>query len=293
MALNGGYEHITSYNYLQDEAGENLRCASLCLLRYIQDLPKSDSESTAADVFDAIVVAIQSILEHCTSKKTGKELKYAKTIYLFTDARSPINEDGMEAVISEIRRKDIEFVLCGFDFDTGTESNDSSAIKKANEKILRQFESRFVDGNDALAIMRRPKKKIVEPSATASVLTLGKKVKIDIKLYAKTMEQKPLNAKKFSTISDSSNTDGGKVTTIRKYVIKTEKEEEIKNEEDDEHYIDEKPEEEVPKEDLINAYRYGKTLIPFSQDDEEATSLRTFKGMDILGFLYENEVVHF
>jgi ATP-dependent DNA helicase 2 subunit 2 len=82
---------------------------SISLLRYLQTT--NTEHNVAADIFEGLIVAIQTILDHCISKKTKKELKYAKTIYMFTDAETPIDNEGFEAVAKQIREKDIDFVL--------------------------------------------------------------------------------------------------------------------------------------------------------------------------------------
>jgi ATP-dependent DNA helicase 2 subunit 2 len=47
---------------------------------------------------------------------------------------------------------------------------------------------------------------------------------------------------------------------------------------------------EVDKEDLIKAYRFGKTLVPFSAEDAEAIKYRCSKGLSVIGFLKLSKV---
>jgi ATP-dependent DNA helicase 2 subunit 2 len=47
---------------------------------------------------------------------------------------------------------------------------------------------------------------------------------------------------------------------------------------------------EVDKDDLIKAYRFGKTLVPFSAEDAEAIKYRCNKGLYVIGFLKLSQV---
>jgi Ku70/Ku80 beta-barrel domain len=148
-----------------------------------------------------------------------------------------------------------------------------------------------MDGREALELMKRPIKKDVTPTGTKSELVLGTTLRIPVKVYAKTMEQKAQSAKKWSSLADSKEDtyDKGKVESTRTYVVVKEKEEGSDDEEDDKDAVDE----EVPHDDLIHAYKYGKTLVPFAQDDEDAISLRTEKEMGIIGFTSMQNVLRF
>jgi len=46
----------------------------------------------------------------------------------------------------------------------------------------------------------------------------------------------------------------------------------------------------VDKDDLVKAYRYGKTLVPFNKVDEEQMSVHNDKCLSILGFAKSSEV---
>jgi ATP-dependent DNA helicase 2 subunit 2 len=48
--------------------------------------------------------------------------------------------------------------------------------------------------------------------------------------------------------------------------------------------------ETIEKENLVKAFAYGKTLIPFSSVDEEQISLKTEKSLQIIGFVPSHSI---
>ena len=125
-------------------------------------------------------------------------------------------------------------------------------------------------------------------------------IKFEIFLYNKTTEMKPPSAKKLSAISYDEDADGdsGKVDLVKSYKVKKYifvlfylnlfflKQLVNPTEVDGEQQEDV----EVDSKELIKAYRYGKTLVPFSLDDEEAMAYRAEKGMSIVGFFKAKKV---
>jgi hypothetical protein len=57
------------------------------------------------------VICSDASIDHCISPRTKKELKYSKTIYVFTDAESPIDDDGFDAVAKQIHDREFDLVL--------------------------------------------------------------------------------------------------------------------------------------------------------------------------------------
>lgn len=179
------------------------------------------------------------------------------------------------------------------------------STKKRNEAFLRRFNGRFFDGYEAFEHMKKPIKKMVVPSATfRGDLVLGDELKISVKAYSKTMEQKAPSAKKRSKLVDLIQPeernilgDFGKVDMLRSFRVGGDDQKIEENSGDSEEDYDEEEKyeteetgQEVEKYELIRAFRYGKTLVPFSQEDIEASILRTTKGMLVLGFVNETDV---
>jgi ATP-dependent DNA helicase 2 subunit 2 len=129
---------------------------------------------------------------------------------------------------------------------------------------------------------------MVTPSATfKGALQLGTGLTINVKAFAKTMSQTPISAKKCSALVhiNPNNPESGKINLIRKYMVSNQEQAAENNSNDEDNNN-----EEVAKDDLMYAYRYGKSLIPFSQDDEDACSIRTLKSMMIVSFISKSKI---
>ena len=50
------------------------------------------------------------------------------------------------------------------------------------------------------------------------------------------------------------------------------------------YHMKDEEETEVDKEDLVEGYRYGNTLVPMSSDDKDAMKYRAEKCLKVLGF---------
>ena len=93
-------------------ASSPLQMASMEMMKFLKNLEQSAQGS--GDFMDAIVIAIKMLVAHCTSKSTGKPLKYAKKICIFTngsgDGASSFPTwcpDLIEPVIEQLRMNEI------------------------------------------------------------------------------------------------------------------------------------------------------------------------------------------
>ncbi|KAI8897119.1 SPOC like C-terminal domain-containing protein [Globomyces pollinis-pini] len=297
-----GYGNITEYFYSQSQDSDILQMPSLEFYKELENIP---SNSSNGDMLDGIIVAIQMLQQHCVSASTGKPLKFAKKIYLFTDAKSDIEKDdeSTNSTIAQLDMNDIKVVLCGFQFksydDEDEEENafDLEKIipetpKEENELYLRKFCSRkkeelglYFDSDEALMAVQQMEAKQVRPvtlfrgSLTYGDTTLGDKeiLSIPIWVYSKTAPVSLPTAKKLSKFSDS-NTESE--TKRHSEIVYSERN--YKYIGDDE--IGDTKLNAINPTDLIRAYKYGKSYVPFSAEDEEASKLRTEKSMKIIKF---------
>ena len=97
-------------------------------------------------------------------------------------------------------------------------------------------------------------------------------LKVNVWAYLKTSELKLPTAKKCQVLANGTIDD----ISIEK-LYKTVNEGEIN-------------EEEVQEEDRIKAFKFGKTLVPITEEDEEAFKLPTEKAMHLLGFVKMSDI---
>lgn len=153
-----------------------------------------------------------------------------------------------------------------------------------------------MDGNygtlvEAIQEMQNPRMKTVRPVASyKGKLTLGDPEKypnsaflIDVERYPRTMLAKPVSASSYFVAPDnaqqaSSHTLGADagvelqpVKNARTYQVEAHDEPGGKM--------------EVDRDDLAKGYKYGRTIVPISQTDENITKLETEQGMEIVGFI--------
>ncbi|KAJ3043868.1 X-ray repair cross-complementing protein 5 [Rhizophlyctis rosea] len=288
LADGGEYKHIMAYEPTTADEDKHFYMSDLEMLRFVDNGAVEGSE--IPDIMDSIIIAIQMLDTHC------KKLKWKKRIYLFTNAENPINHEDADPVINKAKEMGVEFTVIGYEFDdeeTGKTYQPKPRVKAANEKFFREFvekvEGIIFEGSEAAALLDELRAKAVRPTKVNIPLSLGdpelhpeSTISLMVQVYTKTAELKLPSAKKFSAVAEQLPEDQregpqyGGVDMSRKYQL-------VQPDTDDNAVADEG--DEIDVEDTIKAYRYGKTLVPFSEEDEEAMKLHTEKGLAILGFV--------
>ncbi|KAJ3009384.1 X-ray repair cross-complementing protein 5 [Thoreauomyces humboldtii] len=298
LAEDDQYQHIQAYQFSNDE-DILFKAADLNLMKYI-DAGIEDG-SGGGDMMDALIVGIHMI-EVFTTGKTGP-LKYDRKIYVLTDAANPMVTEDYETVVANAKSQGITMSLIGYDFDDPElpKSEDKPQIKKDNEAFLRNFAEElsgpFFRSDEAAEALDQLRSKDVNMTALFSgALTLGDPelhpescLSIQVKAFNKTTELKLPSAKKWSTLAESlpaeerENPTFGTVAMDRTYKLAIGDD----GTGDPGSAQDDRP---LTKEDLVRAYKYGKTLVPMSTEDEEGMKLKTTKGMSIIGFLRKTQM---
>lgn len=159
----------------------------------------------------------------------------------------------------------------------------------------------FIDGKDALDSLERLSTKQVKPTTTfRGLLSLGDCEKygemtlsIPIFVYNKTSELKLPSAKKWSDLADKvpdnvkkpENFGSVQQDTVYRFVPDEDGEDTTTSTEKSAAVG-----EQVDKEDLIRAYRFGQHWIPFTKEDEDLSALQTTKKLDIIQFTSSSNV---
>ncbi|CAG8538658.1 13242_t:CDS:10 [Funneliformis caledonium] len=273
----GEYENITTLYPIEQP--------QLPILRTVNNnMPRGNVQ---ADAFDAMIVSLNMIEEHC------KKLKYTKKIYLFTDGESPINQYDFDRVSSQILSQNIELNILGVDFedpDIRHSEENKTENKKRNEQFLRKLADKCKGTIFSMEyVLRQLSKPYIRPVKPTSVyrgtLTLGDpetyksaSLVIDVELIARSMKAKLKSFKKYSALAETANNIENKtyeVSQSRTYSITV-----------DEN-VNEKV--DVPQDELDRAYALGKTFIPISKQDENVFSFESSPCLSIISFIGKEE----
>jgi len=140
-------------------------------------------------------------------------------------------------------------------------------------------------GDEALDILNEFRTKDIRSTTLIrGPLTLGNppnSLEMTCWVYTKTKELTLPSAKKYSAVSEAAaGNDDEKTFAVdmeRVYTIKM-------NTKEGEKDV------EVGSENLVKGYRYGKSIVPFSNIDEEQLALQNEKGLTILYFFPKEKV---
>jgi len=249
------------------------------LLETVQnDLQPSDSPG---DFLDALVVA----MDHLETGLQGKKGFGTRRLILFSDLGGPFADQELETIVGAIQKTGTELNVIGPNLDDEDEGDQKpadgaradgggqgqghrkqkSAQQKAGEALLKhmldQVTGECYSFSEALPALSYFQSRQVKPMAWKVNLEIGS-VAIPVAGYSRLKEFKLKQSWKKVYAQDTSVTPG----TLRTYHMKDEEET------------------EVDKEDLVEGYRYGNTLVPMSSDDKDAMKYRAEKCLKVLGF---------
>ncbi|KAG0044609.1 ATP-dependent DNA helicase II subunit 2 [Gryganskiella cystojenkinii] len=274
-------------DYQNVDVLRGLGVATLDLMKGVQNDVKIGE--VMGDCVDGLIVSLDMITKFC------KKLKYEKKIYILTDASSPINDDGTDAIMTTLKEDNIQLNVIGTDFDDETEEVVKTDMQAQNEEFYKGLCNNtggdVFSLNEAVELTSQFYTKKIKPTATyRGVLNLGDPenhpdaaLSIPVHMFPSTMLARFPNAKKYSVLSESAVLDElpegrtGLVNLSRTYKLKV-----TADMASGDMDVDEA--QEVPQDALEKAYMYGKTIVPIRAVDIEAYKLRTAKSLTILGF---------
>ncbi|RKO92843.1 SPOC like C-terminal domain-containing protein, partial [Blyttiomyces helicus] len=286
------YKYITQVGFDEDQA-VHMKMPDVDLLRCIAS--GTERGEGIGDVIDGIIVGIHILGLHC------KHLKYAKKLYLLTDAENPMQMEEFDGVIQMAKDMGVEFTLIAYDFERLNDNEEHASRTKAqteNEAALRNViklvGGRFWHYDDAAFALHHLRTKIIKPVGFRFDLVIGDAVlhpstslTIPIRLYTKATEAKVPSSKRWSTLAEgiaeserNPDTFGG-VELVRSYRRIAG----AGDEDEGEPLADADGEEDLNREDLSKAFSYGKALVPCPPEDEAAMTLKTKKNIWVLGFV--------
>lgn len=165
-----------------------------------------------------------------------------------------MDDTFLDALLKQCIENEIQVIICGFDFD----GPDTSPERAANQAILMKFTANekgvFVDSATALeSVDALSGKSVSQTTLFQGSLTLGDpthgdySLSIPVIIYTKTSPVPLPTGKKWSKSTSAEVPDSVTYVTVK----------EIGGEEV-------RTPLECKPEDLLNAYRYGQHLVPFS-----------------------------
>ncbi|KAI9143461.1 SPOC like C-terminal domain-containing protein [Paraphysoderma sedebokerense] len=282
MATDGaeGFDHFSVFQPLSEANLNSYKSL-------INNPPYGEHE---VQIIDGLAVGMHEIAVAC------KHYKFRKEIILITDASVPINKEFADAVMVKSLDEGIEvYILC-----MGLESEEKSPIKSENEAFLKEYiEKLYGDSGliDALSVLESVTS--IKPKAKRSVaiykgdLTIGDAfnnpdlaLSIPVEIFGKVMKETPQTAKKLSVAARDNPVAGGTraIHVERTYGMLQEA-----ADQEEEAEAHESRTVQIPQEELIKGFKYGKTLVPLNEVDEDMMRLFTTKGLEIIGTINRSE----
>lgn len=279
----GSYEHIT--------ISKELGVMDLDLLKFVNDdiIPGPSS----GDFVDALVVA----LDHLNSKCKGRKME--QKVVLFSTLCCEFNADKLDGIINGIKANNVNLVFVGPEVEDSQRDDDNQAGpshgdgSRSNQKpltkqqmmgvkcvdhILHEVDGDGVSINEVLPMLSyfevRRKKQV---TTFRGAIEIGPSLKINVYSYVKVKEERPASWKKLSALAEhAANRETMSVDMQRT------------------HHLNDEDQTEVEKENVAQAYRYGKTIVPMTSEDQKSMKLQTTKGCMVLGFTSRQNVLrHF
>ncbi|XP_044294195.1 X-ray repair cross-complementing protein 5 [Varanus komodoensis] len=284
LASGDQYQHITVHRHLM--------LPDFDLLEDVQNVIQPGSGH--GDILDALIVCMDLLQKETIGKKYNKQ-----HIEVFTDLSSPFSEDQLDVIIANLKKTGIslQFFL---PFPANDEGGSGDAIGEApskrnqnpfprkglNEqqkeglqmvkKLMLSLDEEeglediytFRESLERLSVFKKVER---TPMPWPCLLTIGSKLSIRIVGYKSFTEEK---VKKTWTVVDA----------------KTHKREDIQKE--TVYCLNDDDETEIQKEDVIQGFRYGSDIVPFSKVDEEQMKYRTDgKCFAVLGFSRSSQIL--
>ncbi|XP_059149965.1 X-ray repair cross-complementing protein 5-like [Physella acuta] len=267
------YQHITLKRHLA--------VADFDLLQMVQtDLQPTD---TPGDFVDALVVA----LDHLENATKGKKGFATRRIILFSDLGSPFGDQELDTIIHAMQNTTPKTELNvigpnitdedGDGGDTargskgGADAHPHGARKEKTPQqrsgealmkyIVDQVDGECYSFSEALPALSYFQCRQVKPVAWKCQLEIGN-LEIPICGYSKVKEYKLKQSWKKVYAQNPELVPGN----LRTYHMNNEEETEIE------------------KEDMVEGYRYGNTIVPMTEDDKDNMKYKAEKCLKVLGF---------
>ncbi|XP_022238989.1 X-ray repair cross-complementing protein 5-like [Limulus polyphemus] len=269
----GEYCHIT--------VARNLKQADWKLLQFVQDIEVS---MVSADFVDGIVIGMDVLMHQTQGQKFA-----GQRLLLFSNFSSEYSPDQVDIIISGIKKTGMELNVIGpTSLGSGNkEDEDSREDQNQNhlhdqkpkttqqlageallQRILDETNGEAYSFSEALPALTNYQKKNIQSAGWNSPLEIAGNLRIPVTGYIKASEFK-----------------------LKSWKTACAQRPEVKVLRETTYHMNDEAQTEVPKQDTIPAYRYGTTLVPFSEEDKVNMEYKTGdKGLKVLGFTKQDYV---
>ena len=249
------------------------------------------------DFIDALVIA----LDHLNTKCSGRKME--QKVVLFSNLQHEFNADKLDSIINGIKGNNVNLIFVGPDVNNNEDDEGEGSVVKnlppgskplseqqrigvqCMSHILEEVDGDGISIDEVLPMLSyfelRRKKQVTTYRGS---IDIGSDLKINTWSYVKTKEERPASWKKLSALAENAaNRDTLAVDIQRTY------------------HLNDADCTDVDKDNVAKAYRYGKTIVPMTDEDQKSTKLQTTKSCKVLGFtscqnvprnLYTRDVCH-
>ncbi|KAJ0393603.1 hypothetical protein P43SY_007645 [Pythium insidiosum] len=262
----------------------DLDTPTLHMCERLRQLQPTTDASVKVDLLDGLIVALDLLYRRTEGKK------YERRLLLITDAASPIEDAAdVESVVQMMQQMEVQLHVVGIDFRHSTDRSgpeDTSDpvkaepmqhdVKQENEKMLVSIAQEVRGGVSSASrrmqlLAQGMKKTVAQVTKFRGPLEIGDSFGIPLYCYLKTKTATLPTLAKESQVSHDKEASG-RVRMDRRYTAP------------------QNPDEEVPPDQQVKAYRYGMERVPFSSADVEFFKLQTEKSLRLLGFVDQSEI---
>eukprot|EP00727_Mastigamoeba_balamuthi_P013963 m51a1_g919 putative atp-dependent dna helicase (755) ;mRNA; r:181520-185343 len=258
-------------------------------LRYATSL-QAEAGGAPGDILDALVIGMDML-----AKRTCGKTAYQRRVFLVTDAGCRTVTSDLDLITTRFVQMEAHLNVIGIGF--GPEEKDesmaeseqeseaalararsrarlaaASAVKRENiemlRKVAKQVSGIIVPVSSAIEMMSYCRSKsVLQRTTCRAQFEVTPALRVNVYSYVKAKEQPFPQLKKVSTVAmQSPNPASLNVQQARSYQAALD------------------PDTEVSASDVIHAYKYGKSLVPFSKADAEAVKIIGNRCFRLIGF---------
>ncbi|XP_025192317.1 X-ray repair cross-complementing protein 5-like isoform X2 [Melanaphis sacchari] len=245
--------HLSSQGCYNIEIVTNLGIVTWDLVKHIDSL--SSEDITPSDWLNALVLAAD-MLKKETEEKIFKDLQ----IVMFSNLDTDISFNKIDIIASCIKTQHINLTIIGKDFE-------DISLNPELEKFIMKTEATAVNFYSVLHKLSHYKQKEVTPRAWNIPLSFGNVFNIRVSGYKKIDE----TAKSFKWLLCKNYDTEDSITAMKKHTAY--------------FYVENGEQVEVDREDIIDGFRFGDTIIPVSNLDTDVYSYKSGpRCLQVLGF---------
>lgn len=260
--------HTSSPNrYLNVTVAHPIIPSTLDVFKHLDNIHQEEGSS---DMLEALLVAADHVYE-----RTG-DRKYQRRLFLVSNVFGTVKrKEDLSSLIQFMKQREMQLVVIGIDFsdlDAAPGQNDDwdrLSAKQQNERVAQFVCTELGEGslvvpvNDAMeALTALRKRSVGQRSLCRCVLSIGD-VRVAVHLFTKALQARIPTLKK---------TAAKGLVVEKKYFCVSE------------------PDREIDPAVRVKAYRYGKSVIPFTDVDEAQLKFVSERSIQALGFIPLSQV---